>query len=66
MNHPKEKHRILKTNKSIFYICIMENNLLNSEDIEPGHYCPYCGQKSMLINDHFSHIEFEHPDKPLI
>lgn len=44
----------------------MENNLLNSEYIDPGHYCPYCGQKSMLINDHFSHIEFEHPDKPLI
>jgi hypothetical protein len=33
---------------------------------EPGHYCPHCGQKNMLINDHFSHIELFHPDKSLI
>lgn len=33
---------------------------------EPGHYCPYCGHREMLINDHFSHIELFHPDKSLI
>jgi hypothetical protein len=36
------------------------------EDIEPGHYCPYCGHKEMLINNHFSHIEFEHPNMPIM
>ena len=39
------------------------------EDIlspDPGHYCPYCGHKEMLINNHFAHIEFEHPNMSLI
>jgi hypothetical protein len=36
------------------------------EVLEPGHYCPYCGHREMLINNYFTHIEWEHPDKPLI
>jgi hypothetical protein len=31
-----------------------------------AHVCPYCGQKSYLINDHFNHIELFHPDESLI
>jgi len=31
-----------------------------------GHICPYCGHIEMLINQHFAHIEFEHPNRPLV
>lgn len=27
---------------------------------ESGHKCPYCGHRSLLINDHYSHMEFFH------
>lgn len=33
---------------------------------EPGHICPYCGNREMLINSHFSHIEMFHPGKSLV
>ena len=36
------------------------------EVLEPGHYCTYCGHREMLINNHFTHIEWEHPGEPLI
>jgi transposase len=39
---------------------------MEKEKEEGGHCCPYCGHKSYLINDHFNHIEFFHPGKPLI
>jgi len=40
---------------------------MNNQEQEPvGHICPYCGHIEMLINNHFSHIEIEHPGKPLI
>ena len=38
---------------------------IDDED-EPGHFCPYCGHKEMQINNHYAHIEFEHPGKPII
>ena len=31
-----------------------------------GHYCPYCEHIEMQINDHFTHIEFFHPNEPLL
>ncbi len=49
-------HRVYERNEKI-------EELFQSE---PGHYCPYCGHREMLINDHFSHIELFHPDKSLI
>lgn len=33
---------------------------------QSGHICPYCGETNMQINNHFAHIESEHPEKPLI
>jgi len=33
--------------------------------LKPGHYCPYCGHHEMLVNNHFTHIEWNHPDKSL-
>jgi hypothetical protein len=30
------------------------------------HICPYCGHEESMINDHFTHIEFFHPEMPLV
>lgn len=38
----------------------------DAEDGDGYHKCPYCDAKHGQINDHFSHIEFSHPGKPLI
>lgn len=35
-------------------------------DNSHGHICPYCKFESYQINEHFSHIELEHPGKPVI
>lgn len=46
-----------------------ETNITKAADQvmnEGFHQCPYCDHKSMLINDHFSHIEMFHPGKSLI
>lgn len=43
------------------------NELTNNMEKEiTGHICPYCGHIEMQINNHFWHIEIEHPGKPLI
>lgn len=39
---------------------------VEEEDEPVGHICRYCGHVEMQINNHFAHIEFCHPDKPLI
>ena len=36
------------------------------QQIEEGHICQYCGIKNSLINDHYNHIQFEHPGENLI
>ena len=43
-----------------------DNNIKEEDDESGAHKCPYCDYESVLINDHFSHIEWEHPDKPLV
>lgn len=37
-----------------------------AEDGDGYHKCPYCDAKHGQINNHFAHIEFSHPGKPLI
>lgn len=48
----------------------MDAFLKKKKEDEPeevvGHVCRYCGNVEMQINNHFAHIEFFHPDKPLI
>ena len=40
--------------------------LIEEDEQEGGHFCPYCDHKEMLINAHFTHIELEHPGRPLV
>lgn len=60
-----DKNKITEVNTFTGYD---ENNKpqFSKIDLECAHVCPYCGSKSYQINDHFSHIEFFHSDKPLI
>lgn len=51
-----------------FWNLEMDNFLASLKDDEEveGHVCRYCGHVEKQINNHFSHIEIFHPDKPLI
>lgn len=41
----------------------IELDVIEYETEDGGHFCPYCNHKSLQINDHFAHVELEHPGK---